>query len=170
MNRTEFLRIGLMIPLAPVLLPAIPRAVAVGIPATDFVEKAGVAGKFEIASSEIVAAKTKNADIKSFAEQMIKDHTSAANELKTMAGDRYKVPEALDQEHQKMIEKLAAAGADLDATYVKMQVEAHAEAVKLFNKFGQNGDDTALQTFAMKTLPTLQMHYDMIKKISTAQG
>jgi putative membrane protein len=170
MNRIEFIRAGLLIPLAPVLLPAIPIAAAANVTAAEFVEKAGVAGKFEIASSEIAAAKTKNADIKSFAERMIKDHAAAANELKATAGSKYKVPETLDAQHQEMIDQLSAAGANLDASYVKMQVEAHAEAVKLFDSFGQHGDDAALQAFAVKTLPTLQMHYDMIKKISAARS
>jgi putative membrane protein len=77
--------------------------------------------------------------------------TAAADELKTAAGNKYKVPEKLDKKHQKMIDKLEAAGSGLDASYIKMQVEAHAEAVKLFGSFGKNGDDTALQAFAMKT-------------------
>jgi putative membrane protein len=170
MNRAEFVRMGLLIPFAPVLLPGTPRALAMSITAKEFVEKAGVAGKFEIASSEIVAAKTKNADIKSFAERMIKDHTAAADELKTTVGGKYKMPDALDAKHQKMIDKLSAAGAKQDAEYVKMQVEAHAEAVKLFDTFGQHGDDAALQAFALKTLPTLKDHYAMIKKIRAAQS
>lgn len=53
---------------------------------------------------------------------------------------------------------------------MKMQVEAHAEAVKLFDTFGQHGDDAALQAFALKTLPTLKDHYAMIKKISAARS
>jgi putative membrane protein len=101
---------------------------------------------------------------------MIKDHTAAADELKTTAGSKYKVPDALDAKHQKMIDRLSAAGAKQDADYVKMQVEAHAEAVKLFDTFSQHGDDAALQAFALKTLPTLKHHYAMIKKISAAQS
>ena len=45
MNRTEFIRVGLLVPFAPLLLPAITEAAAVGITATEFVEGAGVAGK-----------------------------------------------------------------------------------------------------------------------------
>jgi hypothetical protein len=52
MNRTQFIRMGLLIPFAPVLLPAIPRASAVSITAREFVEKAGAAGKFEIARQD----------------------------------------------------------------------------------------------------------------------
>jgi putative membrane protein len=86
------------------------------------------------------------------------------------AGTKYTVPDALDAKHQKMIDTLSAAGAKQDADYVKMQVEAHAEAVKLFDTFGRHGDDAALQAFALKTLPTLKDHYAMIKKISAAQS
>lgn len=169
MNRHQFLRAGLALPLTPFLLHAVPAAYAVAVTAAEFVEKAGIAGQFEIASSEIIAAKTQKADIKSFAEQMIKDHTKAAEELKTTVGTKYKIPGDLDSKHQKMIEELKA-DSSADANYVKMQVKAHEEAVKLFGAYGKQGDDAALQAFAKKTLPTLQMHYDMIRKISAAQG
>ena len=44
MNRTEFVRMGLLIPFAPVLLSGTPRALAMSITAKEFVVKAGVAG------------------------------------------------------------------------------------------------------------------------------
>ncbi|MGE0006537.1 MAG: DUF4142 domain-containing protein [Parvibaculaceae bacterium] len=170
MKRSEFIRMSLLLPLAPAMLAISSPVRAGGTTAAQFVEKAGVAGRFEIASSEIAAASTKNADIKSFAERMIKDHTAAAEELKSTAADKYTVPAKLDEKHQKMVDELKAAGEGAGASYVEMQVKAHEEAVMLFDDYGKHGDDAALQAFAIKTLPTLQMHYDMIKKISAAQS
>lgn len=170
MNRYQFIRAGLALPLAPLMAKNIPIALAGGITAAEFVEKAGIAGLFEIASSQVVVAKTQKADIKSFAEQMIKDHTIAGEELKATAGSKYKVPSELDSKHQKMVDELKEGGDKADADYVKMQVKAHEEAVELFGAYGKQGDDASLQAFAIKTLPTLQMHYDMIKKISDTQS
>jgi len=170
MKRFEFVRATLLISVAPMLFSKAPAAHAGDVSAAEFVEKAGIAGQFEIASSQIVAASTQNAEIKSFAEQMIKDHTAAAEELKTTAATRFTVPNALDARHQKMIDELKSGGKLADASYVKMQVKAHEEAVKLFGAYSKQGDDAALQAFAVKTLPTLQMHYDMIKRISANQS
>jgi putative membrane protein len=37
-----------------------------------------------------------------------------------------------------------AAPGKFDALYVKMQTEAHKQAVGLFDKYGKEGDDAAL--------------------------
>ena len=53
-------------------------------------------------------------------------------------------------------------GTDFDKAYVDIQQSAHSEAVTLFDDYSKNGKDTALQTFATETLPTLQAHKDKI--------
>jgi putative membrane protein len=170
MKRKVFIRMSLLVPLAPVLFTVGPAAAMSGITSEKFVATAGVAGKFEIDSSQIVAQKTQRSDLKSFAEQMIKDHTAAAEELKTTVGTKYTVPDKLDQKHQKMIDELEKGGSSQDASYVKMQLKAHKEAVELFDSYSKHGDDAALKQFAAKTLPTLKEHYAMIKKISAAKS
>ena len=166
MKRSEFIRASLLVPLAPVLLTSLSgAATAVTVKAAEFVEKAGIAGQFEIDSSKLAVANAKNPEVKSFAERMIKDHTAAGEELKATVGTKYKMPAKLDATHQKMMDKLTSARAAIDAPYVKMQIEAHKQAVELFSAFGNDGDDAALNAYAMKTLPTLKTHYDMIRKI-----
>lgn len=170
MKRSQFVRLGLLAPLAPVLLAGHSQtASAAAIKAADFVSKAGIAGQFEIESSQLAEASAQREDVKSFARHMIKDHTIAAQELKATAGSKYTVPAKLDDKHQQMIDELKAAGSGIDALYIKMQVAAHKEAVELFAVYGKSGDDAALQAFAVKTLPTLQMHNDMITKINNTQ-
>jgi putative membrane protein len=166
MNRNEFIRLSLFSSLMAVSLRISAVQAAAEVTAAQFVELAGTAGTFEIASSEIAAAKAQEVAVKAFAEQIIKDHTAAAKELTAIAGSKYTVPAQLDAEHQKLIDELKTSGQNLDAAYVEMQVDAHKEAVGLFTAYGENGDDAALQAFAVKTLPMLQMHYEMIKKIS----
>ena len=51
-----------------------------------------------------------------------------------------------------------------------MQTEAHKQAVGRFSNYGKEGDNAALRSFAAKTLPTLQEHYDMVKKIKVEQS
>jgi hypothetical protein len=51
MNRSEYNRVGLLIPLAPVLLPAIPKAAAVSINAAEFFEKAAGGTTFLVSFS-----------------------------------------------------------------------------------------------------------------------
>jgi putative membrane protein len=131
----------------------------------DFVTKAAIANMFEIKTSEQAVKTSKNADVLAFAKMMIKDHTAAGKTFETAVGvtSGLTPPAALDDDHQKTLDDLAAkTGADFDKAYVDIQQSAHADAVNLFDDYSKNGKDAALQTFATDTLPTLQAHKDKI--------
>jgi putative membrane protein len=136
--------------------------------AAEFVEKAGIAGQFEIESSRLAMQKATSADVKKFAQQMITDHSKAAKELKATAraAGKLKFPTALDEPHKTMIADLKAKrGKDFDTTYVNEQVQAHDEAVSLFSDYSKTGDQTELKAFAAKTLPVLEQHQQHAKAL-----
>ncbi|MBS9719309.1 DUF4142 domain-containing protein [Tianweitania sp. BSSL-BM11] len=130
----------------------------------EFVAMASSSNMFEIESSKLAEDKSKSDDVKAFAEQMIKDHIKAGEEMKAAAGD---MPAAkLDPKHQDLLDKLKAAeGDDFDKQYVDMQKKAHTEAITLFTNYSQSGDDEKLVAFAKKTLPTLEMHKEHVEKL-----
>jgi len=133
-------------------------------PDNAFILKAANSNMFEIESSKIAVSRSKNADVKKFAQQMITDHTKAGSELKTIAGA--KVPTDPDPATVARIEKIKAAKDDVfDAAYIDEQNAAHDEAVGLFTKFTDSGADPKLKGFADKTLPTLKMHQDHAKTL-----
>ena len=174
MKPTTIVLVAALFALAPISTSELTSTVkaATAVSGEDFVKTAGAAGMFEIESSKIAATKAKNADIKSFAQRMITDHTKAAEELKAAtkkAGPKYNVPTALDPNGQKMMDELNAADpAKFDSIYARMQTQAHKDAVALFNSYAKQGDESALKEFAAKTLPTLQEHYDMINRIGSS--
>src|SRR5690606_19029336 len=75
-----------------------------------FIVKAANSGVFEIESSKIAVERSKNADVKAFAQQMIADHTKADQELKAIAQD--KIPAKPDAATVARIEKIKAATDD----------------------------------------------------------
>jgi putative membrane protein len=136
--------------------------------AQDFVSKAAVGGMFEVDSSKVALDKSEDQSVKDFAQKMIDDHSAANAKLETIAGEqKLEVPPALDAEHKADLDALNAAAAPVDDTYVKLQRDAHAEAVALFESYSQDGDNAALKAFASETLPTLKMHQQMVEKMST---
>ncbi len=54
-------------------------------PDQDFVTKAAQGNSAEVELGKIVAAKTKNPSVKQFAQMMVKDHTTALNQLQELA-------------------------------------------------------------------------------------
>lgn len=139
----------------------------------NFVQTASVAGTFEIESGKLAIDKTKKANIRKFAQEMIDDHTRANEQLKATLPDSrtgLTATEALDAKHQNIIDKLkSASGGEFDRQYVAAQADAHNEAVELFSSYAQTGDNAILKEFAGRTLPTLQRHHNHVKELKSGQ-
>lgn len=123
---------------------------------------------FEVESSKLAEQKARDEDVKEFAKQMIADHTKAADELKKAA--KMDGPDApLAPKHAAMLETLKGASEDdFQPLYIEMQSAAHMEAVSLFATYAKSGDDAAVKAFAVKTLPTLEMHKMHVQKLVAA--
>src|SRR5207247_10870778 len=80
----------------------------------DFVKEIAISDMFEIEASKLAQQKG-NAAEKTFASQMVTDHTKTSKELKGLvSGGKVKAerPAALDGSHQSKLDKLQAAGGD----------------------------------------------------------
>jgi putative membrane protein len=132
-----------------------------------FVKEAGIGGIAEVELSKL-AQKSDNAEVKSFADRMIRDHTAANQELTAIAtGLGVDMPKALDAEHERLRQKLQTLhGKAFDEQYMNGMVEDHEKAVKLFQQEEHSGHNAELKQFAQKTLPTLQEHQKMALELS----
>ncbi|MDN5004416.1 DUF4142 domain-containing protein [Bradyrhizobium sp. GCM10027634] len=145
---------------------------ALGVaPATaDFVKEVAISDMFEIESSKLAEQKG-NAQEKSFAQQMVTDHTKTSGELKALVNGKVQatLPTALDSSHQSKLDKLKnASGKDFSSDYNSYQVSAHEDAISLFDRYAKGGDNAALKDWADKTLPALRHHLDMAKELGRA--
>jgi putative membrane protein len=138
---------------------------------SDFVAKVAQSDMLEIQSSQFIAPNA-DADTKPFAERMIRDHTQTSTELKQLVQSgkvRAEIPAALDVEHQKKLDDLKKlSGRELDRQYDRMQLQAHQEAVELFSRYAQGGDNNDLKAWAAQTLPHLQEHLTMAQRLDQA--
>jgi putative membrane protein len=110
----------------------------------------------EIDSAKLAQQKG-NAEEKTFANQMIMDHTKTSSELKSLASGDMKaaIPTVPDDSSQKKLNKLRdTKPEDFASEYDPMQVSAHKDAVSLFERYAKGGDDPKLKDWAGKTLPT----------------
>lgn len=146
---------------------------ALGVAPTtaDFVKEVAISDMFEIESSKLAEQKG-NAQEKSFAQQMVTDHTKTNTELKGLFGNgkvQATVPTTLDSSHQSKLDKLKSAnGRDFSSDYNSYQVSAHEDAVSLFDRCAKGGDNAELKDWAGKTLPALKHHLDMAKELGKA--
>ena len=124
----------------------------------SFVSQAAVIGKAEIELGQIALKNTQDANVRTYAQRMVADHSAADKKLQAM-----QLPQSLDAEHESLKAKLQGLkGEDFDRAYVKAMANGHDKAVALFESASQQPqmpDD--LKQFAASTLPTLEQHKEM---------
>ena len=137
---------------------------ATAAPSTDvFLTKTAAGNLFEIESSKLALSKTKSEQIRTFANEMVKDHTAAGTKFKQAVSEaKLKAPaEALAPEQQTtMVDLKAEEGPAFERDYVNQQYKAHVQTVDMFQAYADNGDNPRLKQFAREMLPTLKTHLD----------
>jgi putative membrane protein len=134
----------------------------------DFVKEVAISDMFELQSNKL-GEERGNAQEKSFAAMMIKEHTKTSEELKAMvkSGDvKAELPAQLDSSHQSKLDKLGGyKGDDFTSEFASEQVSAHKDAVNLFERYAKGGDNAKLKDWAGKTIPALQHHLEMAQAL-----
>ena len=134
----------------------------------DFIKEAAMSDILEVDAAKIAQQKG-DADEKKFAEAMITDHDKTSTELKGLVPSDMAsaIPTSLDDRSQKKLDKLKDAKPnDFASEYDPMQVNAHEDAVSLFERYSKGGDNAKLKDWAGKTLPALQHHLQMAEQMN----
>jgi putative membrane protein len=138
----------------------------------DFVTEAANSDMLEIESSKLASTKNDTKD-KSFADQMVKDHTETTAKVKALVASgkvKAALPSQMASSYQSKLDKLKGLnGDDFRKEYESMQVSAHKDAVSLFERYGKGGDNADLKAFANDTLPTLKHHLEMAQALDKAK-
>ncbi len=136
-------------------------------PAPEFVAKAGASDKFEITEANLALARSHNPRVKSFAREMVRDHTQSTMKVKAAARrvmGHNPPPPMLNPDQQRMVADLRAShGPDFDRTYLDQQVQAHQQALDLMQAYSSGGDAPPLRQAATEITPVVQHHLDMAK-------
>lgn len=136
----------------------------------DFVTKASASDLFEIASSKIAIERGDDAT-KAFAQQMVVDHEKTSKELSQLIGaGKANVQPAtrMTDDQQETVKELGELeGAEFLEAYHSAQVDAHQEAVDLFERYASEGENADLKAWAAKTLPALKHHLQMAEDLES---
>ena len=100
----------------------------------------------------------------------IEDHTKANQELETLASSKgVDLPDgpSLLQKGKSKLMLSTADGESFDRRYAEsMGVEAHEDNIELFEKAVKEAEDPDVKAYAQKTLPKLQEHLEMARKLA----
>jgi putative membrane protein len=137
---------------------------------SKFSVEAASGGMMEVQLGELAQQKASSQRVKDFGAMMVRDHTKANDELKSLAGMKnITLPPAPGEDHMDHIKKLSEkSGKEFDRDYMKMMVDDHQDDVDKFEKMSKDATDPDLKAFATKTLPVLKAHLDSAKAINDA--
>ncbi len=138
---------------------------------TAFLKQAAQNGHTEVEGSKLALTKGVNPQVKTFAQQMVDDHTKAGDELTALAASKgVEVPKSPSVAQKAKLKILSMRdGASFDEHYAEsIGVKAHEDTVKLFKKAAGDVKDADVKAFITKTLPTLEHHLQMARDLHAA--
>jgi putative membrane protein len=154
--------------------PAAPTTPAIAAADRDFVTMAASSSMMEVEASKMALEKSKNEEVRKFAQRMVDDHSKASEELRSMAGSAgmTEMPSAMVQVHASHMDRLRALGGqEFDREYAaQVGVAAHTEAVDLFEGASRDASNPDVRQFAEQKLPALRDHLEHAQKLAKSVG
>src|SRR6476661_2135949 len=143
--------------------PATPMNTA-PIPKEDslFVLEAAKGGMMEVEAGNLAQQNAASQRVKDFGAMMVRDHSAANNELKSLVSGRgITLPDSLSGDMRKHLDAMKKmTGKAFDSHYVSMMLNDHKKDVSKFEKESKDAKDADIRNWAGKTLPTLKTHLD----------
>ena len=158
-----------------------------GVSAGDrnFVEETLSAGMAEVELGRMAQERATDAEVKQFAEMMVRDHTQAGDSLEQVAQQHSIQAQAeLQERHRDLIDRLSnLKGADFDREYMDAMVQGHEDMVDHLqtraseDRFGENKGtvrpeasdnpvEASLNQWGANALPTTRRHLEEARRIS----
>jgi putative membrane protein len=123
----------------------------------------------EIESAKMAQGKARNAELKTFSQQMIDDHTKALTEVQQLATARgVTLPTEVDKRHKAMADKLAALSGDaFDKAYLaQCGVAEHQKMHAMLASAAKKARDPELKALAGRIQPTVEQHIKAARQMS----
>ncbi len=145
-------------------------------PASDddkkFVEAALKGGMGEVELGQLAAKKGNSADVKSFGQKMVTDHTRMGDSMKTVAGQvGVNTPSMAAADAIAEKAKLEALSGDaFDKEYISNMVKDHEQDLADFKKEASTGTSMDVKKAARQGEIVVNHHLMMIKTIAKAHN
>ena len=135
----------------------------------EFMTRTASGGLAEVEIGKIAQTRATNAEVRMFAERLVKDHTKVNEELTEIAREvGVKLPDRPMPEHQKHVDHFRDyKGEAFDREFTSHMIKSHEKSIEAFTRATKEAKDTKLRAFATKTLPTLKEHLALARKVES---
>jgi putative membrane protein len=130
----------------------------------NFIREAAKGGHMEVQIGQTARDRASNADVKSFGERLVKDHSEVNEKLAQLASQKgvnlaKDVDKNTAHDHGKIVMELEQkSGADFDREFIKHALKDHKKDISKFEKASRDSEDSDVRSFAINTLPKLREH------------
>jgi putative membrane protein len=131
----------------------------------------------EITTSELALEKATNAEVKSYARDMIAEHRTMQKQADQLAqkAQTPAQPAAKADQMQGMVtasvdSMKALSGAQFDQKYMAFQVQSHQMTLDNLRRFENQAQNADLKAMITKAIPAVQGHLERAQKIQTSLG
>jgi putative membrane protein len=126
----------------------------------DFAQQAAASNEFEILSSNLALQRSRDPQVKEFAQVMLDDHRRAQEQLQSAAeADSVAIVLELSMEQKQTLAALdQAEESQFDSAYMSAQMKAHDQAIRLLGAYADKGPAGSLKTYAIANYPLVRTH------------
>ena len=137
-----------------------------------FVAKAMQGNMAEIATGQLALKKSKNAQVKMLAQHLITGHSAANADLMRVAASIGVKPPAMVSAMQKSTaDNLSKMSGDrFDKMFMDAQIEAHENAITMYQHESEIGSNAEVKAYVARTLPAILDHTAMIFAVARNVG
>lgn len=139
--------------------------------AQKFVKDAIEGNLTEISMGQMAQEKGQSDAVKSFGQQLQKDHSDSNQKAMALASQMGMTPPSEpSKKHKADADKLAKLSGDkFDKAFAKHMVADHKQDIKEFQKASKMKGDQAAADFANETLPVLQKHLETAQSLTKSK-
>jgi len=141
-----------------------------------FLMNADESNSAEIAASQMALKKSKNPDVKAYAQQMIADHQKLRSDMASLTQQMgVMTPQPLNETHKAEAKRLAAlSGKSFDMEYVKTMDQDHHKTLGVFNNEIATTSNADLKTTVSQGQSVIEKHTEMadqmVQKMNITTG
>jgi putative membrane protein len=137
-----------------------------------FVKQEAAAGMAVVKLAGLGAQKAVRPDVKAFAEMIVKDHTTANEDLTKLAATKgVELSAVIDAKHAETFQKLEQySGTDFDKEFLDVAVSGHKKCVSSFEEAAKDSQDSDVKMWAVKMLPALKAHLAQAQALSSGSS
>ena len=138
----------------------------------NFVMQADEGNSAEIAASQLALRKSKNPDVKAYAQQMITDHQKLRSHMAPLAQQLgVTTPQPLNATHKDESKRLMAmSGKDFDMEYIKAMDIDHHKTLAMFKNEEMTTQNADLKSAVQQGETVVAQHTDMADQMSQKMG